>query len=106
MDDEDDFDEESQKRPISFATLDEKEQDYEYPDDFEEDSEEEVNKQTNNTTLLKKKNQANKLIFRRREMKEYFNFCDRSGGKYAIGCNRVYVNCPPCKGSFKSVDIN
>lgn len=45
LDDEDDFDEESQKRPISFATLDEKEQDYEYPDDFEEDSEEEVNKQ-------------------------------------------------------------
>lgn len=45
LDDEDDFDEESQKRPISFATLDEKEQDYEYADDFEEDSEEEVNKQ-------------------------------------------------------------
>lgn len=42
LDDEDDFDEESQKRPISFATLDEKEQDYEYPDDFEEDSEEEI----------------------------------------------------------------
>jgi len=42
LDDEDDFDEESQKRPISFATLEEKEQDYEYADDFEEDSEEEI----------------------------------------------------------------
>lgn len=41
-DDEDDFDEEFQKRPTSFATLDEKEHDYEYPDDFEEDSEEEI----------------------------------------------------------------
>ena len=51
LDDEDDLDEESQKRPISFATLEEKEQDYEYADDFEEDSEEEVNKQKNNTTI-------------------------------------------------------
>ena len=31
---------------------------------------------------MKKKNQANKLIFRRREIKEYLNFGDRSGGKY------------------------
>ena len=59
LDDEDDFDEESQKRPISFATLDEKEQDYEYADDFEEDSEEEVNKQKIIHLFWKKVKQTN-----------------------------------------------